>query len=120
VDSVVSYLRQQLRDEKREHFIVVLLDAKNKVIRHVTVHIGTLTSSIVGPREVFREAIREGASGIILAHNHPSGDPEPSIEDVSITRKLAEIGHVLDIPVLDHVILGEFKVVSLRQEGVIA
>jgi DNA repair protein RadC len=119
-EAIADYLRKKLRDEKREHFVVVLLDSKNAILRYVTVHIGTLTSSIVGPREVFREAIREGASRIILAHNHPSGDPQPSREDREITRKMAEIGHMLDIPVLDHVIVGEREHRSLREEGLIS
>jgi DNA repair protein RadC len=118
--SDVSHLLRHLRREKREHFIVVLLDAKNNVMRWSTIHIGTLTMSVVGPREVFREAIREGASSIIVAHNHPSGDPEPSPEDIRITQKLEELGSMLDIKLWDHVILGDTsdRWVSLRQRGV--
>ncbi len=108
-----------LRDEKREHFVALLLDAKNQIIRPTTIHIGTLTKSLVGPREVFREAIREGASAVIVAHNHPSGDPEPSPEDIDVTERLDDIGRVLEIPLLDHVILGEHKFVSLRARGVL-
>ena len=85
-----------LRDEKREHFVAILLDAKSNVLRTATIHIGTLTMSVVGPREVFREAIREGASSIIVGHNHPSGDPEPSPEDIAVTRELVQIGKMLD------------------------
>jgi DNA repair protein RadC len=106
-----------LRDEMREHFVAILLDAKNQVMRTAEIHIGTLTMSVVGAREVFREAIRDGASAIIVAHNHPSGDPEPSPEDIQVTRQLVEIGKMLDIPVLDHVIIGERRAVSLRQRG---
>jgi DNA repair protein RadC len=113
----VAELLEGLRFEKKEHFIALLLDAQNVVIRMVTVHVGTLTTSVVGPREVFREAIREGASGLIVAHNHPSGDPRPSAEDLEITAKLVEIGKMLDIPLFDHVILGERKFTSLRNEG---
>ena len=108
-----------LRDEKREHFILVMLDAQNVVTRCATIHIGTLTSSIVGAREVFREAVREGASSVVVVHNHPSGDPSPSAEDVQVTEKLAEVGRLLDIPLLDHVIIGERDFVSLRTRGVI-
>ena len=113
----VAEMLDHLRYEKKEHFVVVLLDAKNFIMRWTIVHIGTLTSSIVGPREVFREAIREGASSIILAHNHPSGDPDPSPEDIEITEKMCEIGNTLDIPVLDHIIIGEGKSVSLKNRG---
>jgi DNA repair protein RadC len=101
------------RGEKREHFCVVLLDAKNNVLRTSVVHIGTLSSSPVGMREVFRDAVREGASAIIVAHNHPSGDPTPSPEDIEITKSLVKAGVILDIPVLDHVILGELSYSSL-------
>lgn len=111
----VYELLEHLRHEKREHFYVLLLDTKNVVMRWTPVHIGTLTMSIVGPREVFREAIREGASSIIVAHNHPSGDPDPSPEDLEVTEKLAEIGRLLDIPLLDHVIIGERRYVSLKE-----
>jgi DNA repair protein RadC len=108
-----------LRDEKKEYFVALLLNAKNQVIRSTTIHIGTLTQSVVGGREVFREAVREGASAVIVAHNHPSGDPEPSPEDIDVTERLMEVGAVLDIPLLDHVILGEHRWVSLRARGVI-
>lgn len=108
-----------LRDEKKEYFVLVMLDAQNGVIRIVNVHIGTLTSSMVGPREVFREAIREGASSIVVAHNHPSGDPAPSAQDIDVTERLMEVGKLLDIPLLDHVIIGENRFVSLRERGVI-
>lgn len=106
-----------LRNERREHFVVMLLDAKNVPIRTTTLHIGTLTMSVVGAREVFREAVREGASGIIVAHNHPSGDPSPSPEDIQVTHKLQEVGKLLDIVVHDHVILGHRDFCSLRKMG---
>lgn len=108
-----------LEGEKQERFVVVLLDAKNRVIRSQTVHVGTLTQSLVGPREVFRIAVREGASAIIVAHNHPSGDPEPSQEDIQVTGRLAEVGKALDIPVLDHIIVGDPEWVSLRRRKLI-
>jgi DNA repair protein RadC len=106
-----------LRSEKREHVVLLILDSKNNLIKTSTIHIGTLTMSIVGPREVFREAVREGASSIIIAHNHPSGDPTPSEEDVAITKKLVEIGTMLDIPLLDHIIVGRPEYVSLKSAG---
>ncbi|MBS1718525.1 MAG: DNA repair protein RadC [Armatimonadetes bacterium] len=115
----VYALFDHLRHEKKEHFCVLLLDAKNQVIRKSTVHIGTLNMSIVGPREVFREAIREGASSIIVVHNHPSGDPTPSPEDIEVTKKLKQVGEMLDIPLLDHVVVGERTYVSLHTIGAI-
>lgn len=108
-------LLEFLRREKKEYFYAVLLDTKNTVIRALPIHIGTLSMSVVGPREVFREAIREAASSIIVAHNHPSGDPTPSPDDMEITLRLKEIGDMLDIPVLDHVIIGERRYVSLKE-----
>ncbi|CAN5469789.1 DNA repair protein RadC [soil metagenome] len=104
-----------LRYEKREHFIAVLMDARSVVLRNAVIHVGTLTMSVVGPREVFREAIADGAASIIVVHNHPSGDPTPSPEDIDITRQLVNIGQILDIPVLDHVIIGERRHVSLLE-----
>lgn len=113
VAQALSYLRR----ERKEHFVSLLLDSKNRILRRVTVHIGTVNMSVVGAREVFRDAIREGAASILVAHNHPSGDPYPSAEDDAITRKLADIGRQLDIPVIDHVIIGEPDFYSYRQMG---
>ena len=115
----VALLMDHLRYEKREHFIAILLDSKNKVIRAAPIHVGTLNMSVVGPREVFREAIRDGAASIILVHNHPSGDPTPSPEDHSVTDQLVQIGDMLDIPVVDHVIMGERKFRSFAELGLI-
>jgi len=91
----------------RELFVVLFLNSKNHIIGSNIVHMGTLNMSIVGPREVFKPAIIASASSIIVAHNHPSGDPTPSPEDYAVTEKLKEIGKILDIPVLDHIVYGE-------------
>lgn len=115
----VAAMFDHLRHEKREHFVAVYLDAKAFVLRAVTIHIGTVTSSLVGPREVFREAVREGAVSLVVAHNHPSGDPTPSPEDIEVTKCLKSVGDMLDIQLLDHVILGDRRHVSLREMGVI-
>jgi DNA repair protein RadC len=115
-NDVIAHL-DHLRYEKREHFVVILLDAKNAIIRIAPIHVGTLTMSVVGAREVFREAIRDGASAIIVAHNHPSGDPTPSPEDYEVTKQLVEVGRMLDIPVLDHVVIGERRHFSFAQTG---
>jgi DNA repair protein RadC len=113
--SDVLYLLDHLSNEKREHFYAILLNSANVVLRKALIHIGTLTMSIVGPREIFREAIREGASSMIVAHNHPSGDPTPSPEDIEITQHLVKVGELLDIPVLDHVIIGHGTYRSLSE-----
>ena len=115
----VFHLLEHLRHEKREHFYAIMLDSKNGVIRSHPVHIGTVNMSIVGPREVFREAIRDGAASLIVAHNHPSGDPTPSPEDIDVTARLVEVGAMLDIPLLDHVIIGQTRWTSLKEKGVL-
>jgi DNA repair protein RadC len=106
-----------LRDRKQELFKVVLLDAKNIIVKETTVSEGTLTLSIVHPREVFALAIRESAAGVIFLHNHPSGDPTPSPEDRRLTDRLAAAGKLLGISVLDHVIIGDGRYVSFADEG---
>lgn len=119
----VRGILSDLQSERREHFVVLLLDSKNGLMKRSTIHIGTLTTSLVGPREVFREVIREGASSMIIAHNHPSGDPSPSEEDIAITKKLVALGKELDIPIHDHVIIGRVGVnggpgyYSFKREG---
>lgn len=94
-----------LRDELKERFIVVCLNSANKIIKHETISIGNLNSSVVHPREIYKVAIDCSSASIILIHNHPSGNPEPSNEDISITKKVVEAGKILDIPVFDHIIL---------------
>ena len=106
-----------LRDKKREIFLVVLLDARHRMLREEVVSEGSLTSSIVHPREVFLPAVRESAGAVVLVHNHPSGDPRPSEEDVAVTRRLVRASELLGIRVLDHVIIGDGRYASLRQEG---
>lgn len=106
-----------LRDLKHELFKVVLLDAKNMVLKESTVSEGSLTLSIVHPREVFALAIRESAAGVIFLHNHPSGDPTPSVEDRRLTDRLVEAGAILGIRVLDHMIVGDGRYISFADEG---
>lgn len=107
---------KDLAQETREHFVVLFCDAQLQVRGRKTIHIGTLTASMVGPREVFREAIPEAASTIIVAHNHPSGDPTPSPEDIDVTSKLVKVGDLLDIPVIDHIIVGNGTYTSLKRK----
>lgn len=113
----VFQLCDDLRHQKKEHFVAILLDTQSAVLRRATIHVGTLNASLVGTREVFREAVRDGACSIIVAHNHPSGDPSPSPEDVRVTRGLVEAGKLLDIPVVDHVIIGDEEYRSLSKMG---
>ncbi|MBC8016875.1 MAG: DNA repair protein RadC [Sporomusaceae bacterium] len=112
-------LMARLRYEPREHFMILVLSTKNHVLATPTISIGSLNASIVHPRELFREAINHSAAAVILVHNHPSGDPTPSHEDIGITRKLVDAGKILEIPVLDHIIIGDNKYVSLKEKGII-
>jgi DNA repair protein RadC len=100
-------LRQFLRQVDREHFVVLLVDRKNRLIGIHTVSVGSLTASVVHPREVFKVAILSNAAAILCGHNHPSGDPQPSGEDHGLTRRLVQAGAILGIDVLDHVIIGD-------------
>jgi DNA repair protein RadC len=102
-----------------ETFGLLALDVRHRLRREAVVSVGCLTSSLVHPREVFREAVVSRAAAILLFHNHPSGDPEPSAEDLSLTRRLASAGTLMGIEVLDHVILGAGRVVSLKDRGVL-
>lgn len=97
----------RLRDLPQEEFHALLLNTRHRVVREVAVTRGILDASLIHPREVFRQAVVEGAAGIILVHNHPSGDPTPSAEDRAVTRQLGEAGRALGIPVLDHVVIGD-------------
>lgn len=103
---VFAHFRGRLAPLRKEVFCVVLLDAKHRKLREVRISEGSLTASIVHPREVFAPAVRDGAAALILVHNHPSGDPAPSPEDVEITRRLREAGELMGVRVLDHVIVG--------------
>jgi DNA repair protein RadC len=104
---VATYLiRQGYADRDREAFIVLLLDVKHRVIAEEVVTIGILDGSLIHPREVFKAAVAGSAAGIIIAHNHPSGDPKPSGQDAEVTKRLRKAGEILGIPVVDHVIVG--------------
>lgn len=119
-EAVARYYRPRLRDLKHETFRVLLLDAKRRLLREALVSEGTLTASLVHPREAFLPAVRGSASAVIFVHNHPSGDPTPSPEDLELTRRLIEAGRLLGIQVLDHVIIGADRVVSLADQGLLS
>jgi len=105
------------RDNKKEHFVTFFLDIKNKEIAREIISIGTLNASLVHPREVFEPAIRNSAAQIIIAHNHPSGDLDPSEEDITITKKLAEAGKLLGIELVDHIIVTKENFISMKTEN---
>ncbi len=115
-----THYHPRVRDLRHEIFQVILLDAKNTVIRDTTVSEGSLTLSIVHPREVFNLAVRESAAAVIFLHNHPSGDPTPSHEDRILTTRLVSAGEVLGIRVLDHVIVGDGRYISFADKGWLA
>ncbi|GIN71078.1 UPF0758 protein YsxA [Bacillus sp. J14TS2] len=112
-----NYVMNDMRFLTQEHFVVLYLNTKNQVVHRQTIFIGSLNASIVHPREVFKEAFRRAAATVICFHNHPSGDPTPSREDIEVTRRLAECGKMLGIEVLDHVIIGDKKYVSMKEKG---
>lgn len=114
-----TVLVQEMRGYDREHFLVMYLDRKGGVITKENVSVGGLHSSIVHPREVFKTAVKRSAASIILAHNHPSGDPTPSRQDIDITRRLTEAGQIMGIQILDHVIIGEQTYCSFKEKGLI-
>ncbi len=117
--SVAELLLPLYGNRAVEQFGVVLLDTKRRVLRTTVISVGTLDSSIVHPREIFREATAAGAAALVLFHNHPSGDPEPSSEDVQLTRRLMAAGLLMGIDVIDHVILADVRYCSLREKGFI-
>ena len=116
-DDVVSLVRGRLKGKKKEYFLALLLDTRNRLIRVAEISVGSLDGSIVHPREVFKEAVSASAASVIFVHNHPSGDPEASEDDTGLTKRLAEAGEIMGIDVLDHIIIGDKKYLSLKREG---
>lgn len=114
---VGDLLMEDMRHLEQEHFRVIHLGTKNQVLGIDLVSVGTVGSSLVHPREVFKNSIRRNATGVILVHNHPSGDPTPSREDISVTRRVAEAGRILGIEVIDHIVIGDRRMVSLKETG---
>lgn len=116
---VAHLVMEEMRYLDREHFRIVSLTTKNHVLGISQISVGSLNSSLVHPRECFKEAIRRSSNAIILLHNHPSGDPTPSQEDIEVTRRLSEGGQILGIEVLDHVIIGDNRYISLKERGIL-
>jgi DNA repair protein RadC len=113
----IKYVKNMLKGKKKEHFLIMSLDSRNHPIKTSTISIGSLDSSIVHPREVFKEALSCSAASVIFMHNHPSGDTEPSEEDIQITRRLIEAGNILGIAVLDHVIVCDNNYLSMKAKN---
>lgn len=110
---------KDIRSNKKEHFVVFFLDVRNQEIKREIVSVGSLNANLIHPREVFEPAVRYLAAQIIIAHNHPSGDPEPSADDLEITKRLTEAGKILGIEILDHVIVAKDKFLSMKQKGIL-
>jgi DNA repair protein RadC len=116
-EDVASLVRGRLRGKKKEHFMALLLDSRNQLIKMAEISIGSLDASLVHPREVYKEAISASAASVIFVHNHPSGDPTASEDDIKLTKRLAEVGEIVGIDVLDHIIIGDKDYFSLKREG---
>jgi DNA repair protein RadC len=121
IESVKDVIAQAvyMRNKTREHLMTIYLNARNEMIFKKPMFIGTLNASLVHPREIFAEALRQNAASVILVHNHPSGDPEPSEDDLEITKRLIEAGKIMGIDVLDHVIITKNKVFSFKEKKLI-
>ncbi|MGD0283283.1 MAG: DNA repair protein RadC [Dissulfurispiraceae bacterium] len=117
--AIHAYFSPRFKNFKKELFIAVLLDTKNRLIREYKISEGTLTGSLIHPREAFKEAVRESAASVIFVHNHPSGDPAPSRDDIAVTGRLKSAGEIIGIQVIDHIIIGDGSYVSLREQGVV-
>ena len=116
-EDIVGLVQGRLKDKKKEYFLAILLDTRNQVIRVAEISVGSLDSSIVHPREVFKEAISASAASVIFVHNHPSGDTEASEDDIVLTKRLEQAGEIVGIDVLDHIIIGGKSYTSLKRQG---
>jgi len=116
---VLKAVRSKLKDKKKEYFLLLILDARNQLVKTVDIAIGSLDATVVHPREVFKEAIAALAASVILVHNHPSGNPEPSDDDLNLTKRMVQAGSLLGIEVLDHIIIGSEGYYSLKSHNLI-
>lgn len=116
-EDAAAYLMTDMASLTQEHFVALFLNVKNEILHKETIFIGSLNSSIVHPRELFREAVKRSAASIICAHNHPSGNPAPSPEDIEVTKRLTEAGAIMGIELLDHLIIGDHQFISLKEKG---
>jgi DNA repair protein RadC len=114
-EDAAKYMMESMRHLQKEHFVVLFLNTKHHIIEHETLSIGSLNASIVHPREVFKAAIKRSSASIICLHNHPSGDPTPSPEDIQMTRRLTEAGEIIGIELLDHIIIADDQFISLKE-----
>lgn len=116
-EDAANFLMQDMTSLQQEHFVVLFLNVKNQILHKKTIFVGSLNASIVHPREIFREAVKRSAASIICAHNHPSGVPTPSPEDIDVTTRLYEAGKIVGVDLLDHVIIGDHQFISMKEKG---
>lgn len=118
-DRIASYYMEELCREEKEKVILILLNNKSHFLHDIVLSVGTVNCSLISPREIFLEAFRYGAVNIALVHNHPSGDPEPSPQDIAVTRQIARAGELLSVLLVDHIIIGDHTYLSLKERGII-
>lgn len=118
-EEVVKAVKAKVQGKKKEHFLAVLLNVRNQLLHIAEISIGSLSATVVHPREVFQEALAVHAASVIFVHNHPSGDPQPSDDDVKLTRRLVEAGRIMGVEVLDHIIVADRRFVSMKSRGLV-
>lgn len=118
-EDVVKFVKSQFKGKKKEHFVAVLLNSRNHVLRTAKISIGSLNATVVHPREVFGEALAAHAASVIFVHNHPSGDPDASDDDIKLTRRLVEAGKIMGVGVLDHIIVSDQGFTSMKSQGLL-
>ena len=118
-EAVAHYYMQDMRHLSRERVLLIMLDSKSKILKDMIISTGTINSSLLSPREIFLSALKYEAVFVILLHNHPSGDPTPSMEDIQITKRMKEAGNLIGIKLMDHIIIGDNKYISLSEQGYI-
>ena len=118
-EEIASYFMEDMRHMEQEHLKVLILNTKNTILKETDISIGTVNASLATPREIFIEVLKFRGAGVILLHNHPSGDPAPSKEDLLFTQRVAEAGRLMGVPLLDHIIIGDNSYVSLKERGII-
>ena len=116
-ESIADYIMEQVRHLEQENVLLLLVDTKCNLMKVVNLSKGSINASIVSVRDIYINAVGSKASGVILIHNHPSGDPTPSVNDIDITQKIIKAGEIMEIPLLDHIIIGDRRYVSLKQSG---
>lgn len=117
--TVADYYMEQMRHREKEQFVLVLLDNKNRLIRDDVLSTGTVNATLISPREIFVMALKNEASYILMIHNHPSGDPAPSLQDRKITNQIKEVSELVEIPLIDHIIIGDKNYISFKQKGLL-